>query len=154
MALLVSDNGELQSLRYLVNSDRNIPRNLILKLYTSNTVPTETDVPSSEDHAASDFDTSDDDDELAVEATTFNPDCDDGREDENLLDEYDQGGDDDQDHVSDPDADDEEPERPPGWKNRRRRNRRREFRRMYPFLTPRDEDPCALASSSSISRAL
>jgi hypothetical protein len=46
MALLVSDNGELQSLRYLVNSDRNIPRNLILKLYTSNTVPTETDVPS------------------------------------------------------------------------------------------------------------
>jgi hypothetical protein len=46
MALLVSDNGELQSLRYLVNSNRNIPRNLILKLYSSNTVPTETDVPS------------------------------------------------------------------------------------------------------------
>ena len=46
MALLVSDQGELQSLRYLVNSDRNIPRNLILKLYTSNTVPAETDVPS------------------------------------------------------------------------------------------------------------
>jgi hypothetical protein len=46
MALLVSDAGELQSLRYLVNSNRNIPRNLILKLYTSNTVPVETDVPS------------------------------------------------------------------------------------------------------------
>lgn len=46
MALLVSDSGELQSLRYLVNSNRNIPRNLILKLYTSNTTPTESDVPS------------------------------------------------------------------------------------------------------------
>jgi hypothetical protein len=46
MALLVSDSGELQSLRYLVNSNRNIPRNLILKLFTSNTTPTESDVPS------------------------------------------------------------------------------------------------------------
>ena len=46
MALLVSDNGELQSLRYLVNSNHNIPNNLILKLYTSNTVPAEADVPS------------------------------------------------------------------------------------------------------------
>jgi len=46
MALLVSDNGELQSLRYLVNSNHNIPRNLILKLFTSNTTPSEEDVPS------------------------------------------------------------------------------------------------------------
>jgi hypothetical protein len=46
MALLVSDNGELQSLRYLVNSNHNIPRNLILKLFTSNTTPAEADVPS------------------------------------------------------------------------------------------------------------
>lgn len=50
MALLVHDNGELQSLRYLVNSNSNIPRNLILKLYTSshNTdgSPAEGDVPS------------------------------------------------------------------------------------------------------------
>jgi hypothetical protein len=46
MALLVSDNGELQSLRYLVNSNHNIPRNLILKLFTSNTTPAESDVPS------------------------------------------------------------------------------------------------------------
>lgn len=46
MALLVSDSGELQSLRYLVNSNHNIPTNLILKLYTSNTVPAEADVPS------------------------------------------------------------------------------------------------------------
>ena len=46
MALLVSDSGELQSLRYLVNSNRNIPRNLILKLYTSNTTPAESDVPT------------------------------------------------------------------------------------------------------------
>jgi hypothetical protein len=46
MALLVSDNGELQSLRYLVNSNHNIPRNLILKLFTSNTTPSESDVPS------------------------------------------------------------------------------------------------------------
>ena len=46
MALLVSDSGELQSLRYLVNTNRDIPRNLILKLYTSNTIPSETDVPS------------------------------------------------------------------------------------------------------------
>lgn len=46
MALLVSDNGELQSLRYLVNSNHNVPRNLILKLFTSNTTPAEADVPS------------------------------------------------------------------------------------------------------------
>jgi len=50
MALLVHDNGELQSLRYLVNSNSNIPRNLILKLYTSshntNGSPAEGDVPS------------------------------------------------------------------------------------------------------------
>lgn len=50
MALLVHNNGELQSLRYLVNSDHNIPRNLILKLYTSSHngdgTPLESDVPS------------------------------------------------------------------------------------------------------------
>ena len=50
MALLVHDAGELQSLRYLVNSNRNIPRNLILKLYTSshntNGTPLEGDIPS------------------------------------------------------------------------------------------------------------
>lgn len=50
MALLVHDNGELQSLRYLVNSNHNIPRNLILKLYTSghngDGTPLESDVPS------------------------------------------------------------------------------------------------------------
>ena len=46
MALLVSDNGELQSLRYLVNSHTNVPRNLILKLFTSNTTPAESDVPT------------------------------------------------------------------------------------------------------------
>lgn len=50
MALLVHDKGELQSLRYLVNSDHTIPRNLVLKLYTSshNTdgSPAEGDVPS------------------------------------------------------------------------------------------------------------
>lgn len=46
MALLVHDNGELQSLRYLVNSNHSIPRNLILKLYSSDTTPAESDVPS------------------------------------------------------------------------------------------------------------
>jgi hypothetical protein len=46
MALLVPDCGELQSLRYLVNSDHKIPRNLILKLYSSDTTPAEGDVPS------------------------------------------------------------------------------------------------------------
>ncbi len=46
MALLVPDSGELQSLRYLVNSTHNIPRNLILKLYSSNTTPAEGDVPT------------------------------------------------------------------------------------------------------------
>ena len=46
MALLVPDCGELQSLRYLVNSDHRIPRNLILKLYSSSTTPSEGDVPS------------------------------------------------------------------------------------------------------------
>ncbi len=50
MALLVHDNGELQSLRYLVNSTNRVPRNLILKLYSSshntNGTPLEGDVPS------------------------------------------------------------------------------------------------------------
>lgn len=46
MALLVPDCGELQSLRYLVNSDHRIPRNLILKLYSSDTTPAESDVPA------------------------------------------------------------------------------------------------------------
>ncbi len=46
MALLVPDSGELQSLRYLVNSNHQIPRNLILKLFSSNTTPAEGDVPT------------------------------------------------------------------------------------------------------------
>ena len=50
MALLVHDNGELQSLRYLVNSNNIVPRNLILKLYSSshntNGTPLEGDIPS------------------------------------------------------------------------------------------------------------
>ena len=46
MALLVHDNGELQSLRYLVNSHNQTPKNLILKLYSSNTTPVESDIPS------------------------------------------------------------------------------------------------------------
>ena len=46
MALLVPDSGELQSLRYLVNSNHQITRNLILKLFSSNTTPAEGDVPS------------------------------------------------------------------------------------------------------------
>jgi hypothetical protein len=53
MALLVPNIGELESLRYLVNQSNlvpgredNAPRDLILKLYTSNTVPGENDVPS------------------------------------------------------------------------------------------------------------
>lgn len=46
MSLLVPDSGELQTLRYLVNSDENIPRNLILKLFSSNTTPAEGDAPS------------------------------------------------------------------------------------------------------------
>lgn len=46
MALLVHDNGEIQSLRYLVNSHNETPNNLILKLYSSNTTPVESDVPS------------------------------------------------------------------------------------------------------------
>ena len=53
MALLVPNIGELESLRYLVNQSNhvparedNAPRDLILKLYTSNTTPAEGDVPS------------------------------------------------------------------------------------------------------------
>lgn len=46
MALLVHDNGEIQSLRFLVNSHNKTPNNLILKLYCSNTTPVESDVPS------------------------------------------------------------------------------------------------------------
>lgn len=46
MALLVPDSGELQSLRYLINSNKNVPRNLILKLFSSNTTPNESSAPS------------------------------------------------------------------------------------------------------------
>ena len=47
MALLVTDQGEIDSLRTLLNSTHSIPRNLILKLYTGpSTAPSEQDVPS------------------------------------------------------------------------------------------------------------
>ena len=46
MALLVTDQGEIDSLRTLLNATHKIPRNLVLKLYTSNTTPAESDVPS------------------------------------------------------------------------------------------------------------
>jgi hypothetical protein len=46
MALLVPNIGELESLRYLLNATHQIPRNLVLKLFTSNTTPAEGDVPS------------------------------------------------------------------------------------------------------------
>ena len=54
MALLVPNIGELESLRYLVAQNNHTatladqsPRNLVLKLFTSNTTPAEADVPSS-----------------------------------------------------------------------------------------------------------
>lgn len=46
MSLLVPNDGELQTLRYLVNSEENVPRNLILKLFSSNTTPAEGDAPT------------------------------------------------------------------------------------------------------------
>lgn len=53
MALLVPNIGELESLRYLVAQNNHTasladqsPRNLVLKLFTSNTTPSESDVPS------------------------------------------------------------------------------------------------------------
>jgi hypothetical protein len=53
MALLVPDIGELESLRYLIAQNNHTaslseqsPRNLVLKLFTSNTTPAESDVPS------------------------------------------------------------------------------------------------------------
>lgn len=53
MALVVPNIGELESLRYLINqsnsvADRedNAPRDLVLKLFTSDTTPAEGDVPS------------------------------------------------------------------------------------------------------------
>ena len=46
MALLVTDNGEIDSLRNLLNYSQNIPRNLILKLFTTDTYPAESDTPS------------------------------------------------------------------------------------------------------------
>ena len=54
MALLVPNIGELESLRYLVAQSNHTaaladqsPRNLVLKLFTSDTTPAEGDVPSS-----------------------------------------------------------------------------------------------------------
>ena len=47
MALLVTDQGEIDSLRTLLNATHEIPRNLVLKLYTApSTAPLETDTPS------------------------------------------------------------------------------------------------------------
>tara|TARA_B100002019_G_scaffold261842_1_gene248891 strand:- start:16487 stop:17935 length:1449 start_codon:yes stop_codon:yes gene_type:complete len=47
MALLVTDQGEIDSLRTLLNATHEIPRNLVLKLYTGPaTAPSEQDVPS------------------------------------------------------------------------------------------------------------
>ena len=53
MALLVPNIGELESLRYLIAQNNHTasladqsPRNLVLKLFMSNTSPAETDVPS------------------------------------------------------------------------------------------------------------
>ena len=47
MALLVTDQGEIDSLRTLLNATHTIPRNLVLKLYTApSTAPLETDTPS------------------------------------------------------------------------------------------------------------
>ncbi len=47
MALLVTDQGEIDSLRTLLNATHEIPRNLMLKLYTAPTVaPLEQDTPS------------------------------------------------------------------------------------------------------------
>ena len=49
MALLVTDQGEIDSLRTLLNATHEIPRNLVLKLYTSNTTPKENDTPNQND---------------------------------------------------------------------------------------------------------
>jgi hypothetical protein len=53
MALLVPNIGELESLRYLVAQNNHTasladqsPRNLVLKLFTSDTTPVESDIPS------------------------------------------------------------------------------------------------------------
>ena len=47
MALLVTDQGEIDSLRTLLNATHEIPRNLVLKLYTGPSLPPEQqDVPS------------------------------------------------------------------------------------------------------------
>ncbi len=53
MALLVPNIGEIESLRYLIAQNNHTasladqsPRNLVLKLFTSNTTPAESDVPS------------------------------------------------------------------------------------------------------------
>ena len=53
MALLVPAIGEVESLRYLIGANNHVPtlsetspRNLILKLYSSNTTPNDGDVPS------------------------------------------------------------------------------------------------------------
>ncbi len=53
MALLVPAIGEIESLRYLIGANNHVPdlsttnpRNLILKLFSSDTTPADTDVPS------------------------------------------------------------------------------------------------------------
>ena len=53
MALLVPNIGEIESLRYLIAQNNFVadledtsPRNLVLKLFTSNTTPAEGDVPT------------------------------------------------------------------------------------------------------------
>jgi len=82
MALLVTDQGEIDSLRTLLNATHQIPRNLVLKLYTGPSVaPTEQDVPSAtkyfEPYNATNTSG------YGATATTGYPTCDNNRTEEN-----------------------------------------------------------------------
>ena len=88
MALLVTDQGEIDSLRTLLNATHQIPRNLVLKLYTSNTTPAEADVPSANDYYEP-YDATNTSG-YGSAATTGYPTCDNNRteEDQDFGDQY------------------------------------------------------------------
>ena len=88
MALLVTDQGEIDSLRTLLNATHKIPRNLVLKLYTSNTTPEEQHVPASDKYFEP-YDNSNSS-KYGFEPTTGYPEVENNRheEDQNYEDQY------------------------------------------------------------------
>ena len=93
MALLVPNIGEIESLRYLIAQNNFVqdledtsPRNLVLKLFTSNTTPAEGDVPSTTAYFEPYIDGNTNG--YGTTANTGYPNCVDNRTDQNYTQQY------------------------------------------------------------------